>query len=156
MCTNCKISIILPAKVDCTGPCFHHIKCRIKWSKRVFFSLPDQANTRLHSGRLTGKMSGPPFALISALNTQAYLNKRFGSGWKRWRRAVAAGLPAVTRGTSAELRWAWGSRDSWLAVTSLRVTRRPRHSQPVATAASWDGRGSRATVLTRRAPSSLR
>lgn len=30
MCTNCKISIVLTATVDCTGPCFHHIKCRIK------------------------------------------------------------------------------------------------------------------------------
>lgn len=37
MCTKCKIRIILPAKVDCTGLCFHHIKCRIKWSKSFFF-----------------------------------------------------------------------------------------------------------------------
>lgn len=44
MCTKCKISIILPAKVDCTGLCFHHIKCRIKWSKSFFF-LPEQAHT---------------------------------------------------------------------------------------------------------------
>lgn len=44
MCTKCKIRIILPAKVDCTGLCFHHIKCRIKWSKSFFF-LPEQAHT---------------------------------------------------------------------------------------------------------------
>lgn len=39
MCTNCKIIIVLTAKVDCTGPCFHHIKCRIKKDEGIGFSF---------------------------------------------------------------------------------------------------------------------
>jgi len=72
MCTNCKIIIVLAAKVECTGPCFHHSTCRLKRWRGGFCILLVEAKVMRECW-----VQGPHGTAASETEMQLYLSRKF-------------------------------------------------------------------------------